>query len=221
MLHIQTLTFNPFQEQTYILWNDALEAVIIDPGCYDLEEQQVLQAFITKHKLVPQVVLNTHCHIDHVLGNAFACKTWNIPLWVPAGEVEQLASVLSYGPSMGIFPEASPKPKGLLDENSELKYLGIAWQVLNIPGHSPDGLCFYLPSENMLIAGDVLFMGSIGRTDLPGGNYERLMRGITQKLMPLPDATVVYPGHGDKTSIGIERKHNPFVLDYLRASGSK
>jgi glyoxylase-like metal-dependent hydrolase (beta-lactamase superfamily II) len=122
---------------------------------------------------------------------------------------------------MGIFPEASPKPKGLLDENSELKYLGIAWQVLNIPGHSPDGLCFYLPSENMLIAGDVLFMGSIGRTDLPGGNYERLMRGITQKLMPLPDATVVYPGHGDTTSIGIERKHNPFVLDYLRASGGK
>ena len=221
MLHIQTFTFNPFQEQTYILWNDALEAVIIDPGCYDLQEQQVLQAFITKHKLVPQVVLNTHCHIDHVLGNAFACKTWNIPLWVPAGEVEQLASVLSYGPSMGIYPEASPKPQGLLDERSELKYLGIAWQVLNIPGHSPDGLCFYLPSENMLIAGDVLFMGSIGRTDLPGGNYERLMRGITQKLMTLPDATVVYPGHGDTTSIGIERKHNPFVLDYLRASGSK
>jgi len=221
MLHIQTFTFNPFQEQTYILWNDALEAVIIDPGCYDLQEQQVLQAFITKHKLVPQVVLNTHCHIDHVLGNAFACKTWNIPLWVPAGEVEQLASVLSYGPSMGIYPEASPKPQGLLDEHSELKYLGIAWQVLNIPGHSPDGLCFYLPSENMLIAGDVLFMGSIGRTDLPGGNYERLMRGITQKLMTLPDATVVYPGHGDTTSIGIERKHNPFVLDYLRASGSK
>jgi hydroxyacylglutathione hydrolase len=219
MLHIQAFTFNPFQEQTYIVWNDGLEAVIIDPGCYDPSEQQTLQAFISSKQLKPQVVLNTHCHIDHVLGNAFVCKTWDIPLWIPAGEVDQLTSVLSYGPGMGIYPQPSPQPSGLLDERTPMQYLGCVWQVLNVPGHSPDGLCFYIPSENILIAGDVLFQGSIGRTDLPGGNYERLMTGILQKLMTLPDETIVYPGHGPATDIVTERNTNPFVLDFTRKAG--
>ena len=219
MLHIQTFTFNPFQEQTYVIWNDAKDAVIIDPGCYDPGEQQTLQNFIHTHALKPLVVLNTHCHIDHVLGNAFVCKTWNLPLWIPSGEVDQLASVLNYGPGMGIFPQPSPKPAGLLDEKTPMQYLGCVWQVLNVPGHSPDGLCFHIPSEKILIAGDVLFQGSIGRTDLPGGNYERLMTGIIKKLMMLPDETLVYPGHGPATDIGTERNTNPFVLDFIGKAG--
>jgi len=216
MLRIQSLTFNPFQEQTYVVWNTSGQAIIIDPGCYSPEEKSELREFIDENKLTPIAVLNTHCHIDHILGNAFACNTWNIPLFVPAGEQNQLKEVLSYGPGMGIFPEASPEPTQLLSDGMILDLLGVNWQVLGIPGHSPDGLCFYLETENILIAGDVLFQGSIGRTDLPGGNYTQLLSGIMEKLMPLPDDTQVFPGHGEPTRIGVEKIYNPFILDWQK-----
>lgn len=215
MLQHQIFSFNPFQENTYLFWDESKHTVIVDPGCYGPAEKEVLKKYILDHQLKPVVVLNTHCHIDHILGNAFVCSEWDVPLFVPAGEKSQLQAVLQYGPGMGIYPELSPEPAGLLKGGDILSYARVEWQVLSVPGHSPDGLCFYLPQENILIAGDVLFAGSIGRTDLPGGNYPQLLSGITEKLLPLPGHTRVYPGHGESTTIADENRHNPFILDWL------
>lgn len=211
MISLQTFIFNPFYENTYLTWNEKNEAVIIDPGCYEPEEKSVLQNFISEKKLNPVAVLNTHCHIDHILGNAFVKKEWNIPLLAPAGEISAYDSVMNYGPGMGIFPEKSPEPEQLLKGGDKLKLLGTDWEILSVPGHSADGMCFYLPEFSLLFAGDVLFKESIGRTDLPGGNLDTLLVGIRSKLFVLPENTQVLPGHGEPTSIRHEIQFNPFL----------
>jgi hydroxyacylglutathione hydrolase len=211
MITLQTFVFNPFYENTYLIWNEQNEAVILDPGCYDEEEREVLRNFIRDKELTPVAVLNTHCHIDHILGNAFVMREWGIPLLAPTGEVSAFESVMSYGPGMGIFPEQSPPAQQLLKGGDKLELIGLNWEVLSVPGHSPDGMCFYLKDQALLFAGDVLFRESIGRTDLPGGNLELLLSGIRGKLFSLPESTLVLPGHGDSTDINHERKNNPFL----------
>jgi glyoxylase-like metal-dependent hydrolase (beta-lactamase superfamily II) len=211
MLHIQSFTFNPVQENTYVLYNEKGAACIIDPGCYFSGEEQALKGFLEAHNLTPELLLNTHCHLDHIFGNRFIHKTYGLTLHLHPLEKQ----VLDLGPVSG-------QMWGLPFDNydGELKYVNEGdpiqlgddmLEVLFSPGHSPGSVCFYSREHRFLIGGDVLFNGSVGRTDLPGGDFKILEQSIKIKLYTLPDDVVVYPGHGEPTTIGKERRSNPFV----------
>ncbi|MBP9705730.1 MAG: MBL fold metallo-hydrolase [Chitinophagales bacterium] len=213
MSRIASFTFNPFAENTYIIYDDTLQCVIIDPGCYTPEEKKELVAFIEKNKLKPQYVLNTHCHIDHVLGNYFLCDKYNIPLVMHKEEVPVLKAVETYADTMGIVYEKSPDPEQFLDGGDTFSFGNTTFEILYTPGHSPASICFYNKREGYIISGDVLFLDSIGRYDLPGGNLNTLMQSINTQLMTLDDIVNVYPGHGPETTVGRERKFNPFLRE--------
>lgn len=210
MVKLQVFTFNDFSENTYLLFNEAGLAILVDPGCYYREEQEELHDFITENQLTITQVLNTHCHVDHVLGNYYSTERYKAPLFIPKGEEMVLKSVKVYAPNYGFQQYHEAEPTGFLAENSLLKLGEEVIRILSVPGHSPDHLAFYLEAEKIVIGGDVLFRESIGRTDLPGGNYETLIKSIHTKLFTLPDEVVIYPGHGPETTIGHEKKFNPF-----------
>ena len=211
MLQIQSFTFSPIQENTYLLFNEFKQCVIIDPGCYFDAEKETLKEFIETNGLKPAMLLNTHCHLDHVFGNKFIAETYNLSLQLH----EKEKSVLSFAPTSGLmynmpfdnyagaFVELKEGDTILLNKDELL--------VIEAPGHSPGSICFYCSKQNFIIGGDVLFKRSIGRTDLPGGNHQILLNNIRQKLFTLPDNTIVYSGHGPATTIGEEKKENPFL----------
>jgi len=211
MAHIVSFTFNPFYENTYVIYDETGECVVIDPGCYSKEEQEELSDFITKKGLKPKYLINTHCHIDHVLGNKFVADSWNVPLLMHKGEIQVLHEVVNYAPTMGIHYKKSPEPELFVDEGEVVVFGNTSLEVIFAPGHSPASICFYNRNDKFIVSGDVLFRRSIGRTDLPGGNYATLMQSINDKLMPLPDETKVYAGHMQPTTIGEERRENPFL----------
>lgn len=211
MLHIKSFVNNPYQENTYLLFDDSLECTIIDPGMYTAEEQNKVAAFISENLLKPVLLLNTHCHIDHVLGNKFVFDNYGLKPAFHEGELPLLSAVPSYAPQMGIRYEVSPLPETFLPETGTIKFGQTELELIFAPGHSPAHLCFYAANEHLLIGGDVLFRESIGRTDLPGGNSELLIRNIREKLFVLPDQVIVYPGHGPETTIGYEKEYNPFL----------
>lgn len=210
MLHVHTFTFNDLAENTYLLYNDAGLCFVIDPGCYYPEEQEELHDFIVHHNLTVTQVLNTHCHVDHVLGNYYVTDRYKVPLFIPKGEESVLKAVKVYAPTYGFHQYHEAEPTGFLTEQTLLTLGGDRIHILSVPGHSPDHLAFYIEAQKIVIGGDVLFRQSIGRTDLPGGNFDTLMKSIHTKLFTLPDDVVVYPGHGPETTIGYEKKHNPF-----------
>lgn len=210
MIQIKSFTFNPFEENTYLLYDERGEAVIIDPGCYEKEEEEQLMNFIASKKLTPKLLLNTHCHIDHVLGNDFVKETFNVPLLIPTLEKPLLKSVTAYAPNYGFSHYREALPDRDLKEGEEVKVGSGTLEILFLPGHSPGHVGFYERQQKFLIGGDVLFYHSIGRTDLPGGNIDTLLSSIHQKLFALPDEVMVYPGHGPATSLGEEKIHNPF-----------
>lgn len=211
MIQIHSFTFNPFQENTYILYDETKECVIIDPGCYTEEEKSALSGFINDKGLKPVKLLLTHAHIDHVLGNNYLCGKYKLKIEMNVIEKELLKSAELYGEMWGIKVEPSPAPEVFLAEGDEVKFGNSTLQIIFTPGHSPGSICFYNPEGKFIIAGDVLFHGSIGRTDLPGGDYDTLIRSITEKVFPLGDEYKVYPGHGPSTTIAHEKKFNPFV----------
>lgn len=211
MLHIQSFANNPYQENTYLLYDDSLECAIIDPGMYTAEEQNKVVDFIRKNHLKPVLLLNTHCHIDHVLGNKFVFDQFGLKPQFHEGELPLLTAVPGYAPQMGIRYETSPLPETYLPETGTIKFGETELKLIFAPGHSPAHLCFYAEKENVLIGGDVLFRESIGRTDLPGGNTAQLLKSINEKLFMLPDKVIVYPGHGPETTIGHEKVYNPFM----------
>ncbi len=213
MLSIRCFEFNPIQENTYVLYNEQGDCAIIDPGCYYENERKQLKAFIEENKLSPKYLINTHCHLDHVFGNKFVSETWNLPLHLH--ETEKL--VLNFAPKSaemyGLpFDNYSGEMK-FLNEGDVIKIGDDELKVLLTPGHSPASLSFYNEKGGFLISGDVLFSGSIGRTDLPGGDFDTLERSIKTKLYTLPDETKVFAGHGRGTSIGFEKNNNPFVRE--------
>lgn len=210
MLHLHTFTFNDLAENTYALYSDGGSCMLIDPGCYYREEQKELSDFIEQHKLMVTHVLNTHCHVDHVLGNYFVTDRYKAPLMIPAGEDPVLKAVKAYAPSYGFSAYQEAEPRGFLTEQTRLSLQGHTIKILSVPGHSPGHIGFYIEEQKILIGGDVLFRESIGRTDLPGGNFNTLINSIHTKFFTLPDDVVVYPGHGPETTIGHEKKHNPF-----------
>ena len=212
MLKIKSFVFSPIQENTYILYNEAKQALIIDPGCYFSEEKDVLNDFITQSELKPQMLLNTHCHLDHVFGNKYVAETYGLTLQLHQKE----KALLDYAPTSGLMynmPFDNYKGEFIFLKEGDTLILGEdELKIIEAPGHSPGHICFYCARQNFIISGDVLFNRSIGRTDLPGGNHQLLINNIKQKLFVLPDETAVYSGHGPMTTIGEEKRENPFLV---------
>jgi glyoxylase-like metal-dependent hydrolase (beta-lactamase superfamily II) len=211
MYHVKVFILSPIQENTYVLYNDKKEAVIIDPGCYGAEEEEELAGFIHAEGLSPMLLLNTHCHLDHVFGNKYVAERWGL---VPhIHRLEQ--KVLDFAPAAGLmwnmpFDNYQGELK-FLEEGDTTGLAGDPLQVLFTPGHSPGSICFYAAVDAFVVSGDVLFRGSVGRTDLPGGSSQVLTTSIKNVMYALPDDTVVYSGHGPSTTIGEEKRSNPFV----------
>ncbi len=211
MIQIKKFVFNPFQVNTYILFDDTKECVIIDAACANEEEESLLSNFISQMGLTPVLLLSTHAHIDHVLGNAFVAEHYGLQLTAHKDGAMYLDNATAYAESFGLRLEKVIEPKLFTDDNDYLQFGSSSLKVLHAPGHANGSLCFYNEADSFVIAGDVLFYQSIGRTDLPGGDYDKLKSSIWGKLFVLPDETVVYPGHGPETSIGSEKINNPFV----------
>ncbi|HLP13061.1 MAG TPA: MBL fold metallo-hydrolase [Flavobacteriales bacterium] len=215
MLTVQKFTFNPFSENTYVVYADNKEAAIIDPGCFHREEEQELETFINDNKLTVKRLLNTHAHIDHVFGNQFCATKWGLPLELHEKDIITLKRMPAAAELWGIKGyKESPQPGALLTEGQKIKLGNYELDVVFVPGHAPGHVAFISHSEKFIIGGDCLFQGSIGRTDLPGGSLEVLMHSIKKQFLNLPDDYVVFSGHGGETTIGRERKSNQFILEY-------
>lgn len=210
MLQVKKFTFNPFMENTYVLFDETNECVIIDPGCVEKDEENELTEFIESNKLIVKQLINTHCHIDHVLGNAFVKRKFNVPLLIHPIEEAMLRAVKSYASNYGFFQYQDSTADSFLNEGDEVVFGNQKLAILFVPGHSPGHIAFYDAPTKILIGGDVLFENSIGRTDLPGGDYDTLITSIHKKFFTLPDDVTVYCGHGSETSIGFEKRTNPF-----------
>jgi glyoxylase-like metal-dependent hydrolase (beta-lactamase superfamily II) len=210
-LKVQSITFNPFEENTYIISHDNGDCIIIDPGCFDQQEREDLVRQVRDQNWNPVRLINTHCHIDHILGNAFVAKTYGMGLEIHQGELPVLKSGPTVAGMYGIPYEPSPEPAAFLTEGSEIDFHGVRLKILFTPGHSPASICLYHEEGSWVIGGDVLFHESIGRTDLPGGDHKTLINSIRTQLFVLPDDTIVYPGHGPQTTIGYEKMFNPFL----------
>ena len=212
MSQVVSLTYSPFAENTYLIYDETRECLIIDPGCYTREEEKHLVHTVELHGLKPVRLLNTHGHIDHVFGNRFVLDTWQLEAEIHQGEQVLLDNVAQIAQMYGIpMRNTVPKPGRYLEEGEEIRFGNTVLTCILAPGHSPAHLCFYCAADHYLIGGDVLFQGSIGRTDLPLGNHEQLLDSIRNKIYTLPDNTTVYSGHGSETTIGWEAKTNPFV----------
>jgi glyoxylase-like metal-dependent hydrolase (beta-lactamase superfamily II) len=210
MAVVATFTFNPFQENTYVVYDDSGACVVIDPGCHSPAEKRELEEFITDRKLKPTLLLNTHCHVDHVLGNKFVVDTYAVPLQMHRNDLALLKKAPEVGKTYGVFIEESPAPTAFLDEGSTVSFGETTLSVYFTPGHSPGSICFHSEADNFIVVGDVLFKEGIGRFDFPTSNRDDLFRSL-QRLLTLPDSCLVYSGHGPKTTIGHERRHNPFL----------
>lgn len=208
-MEVKTFTFNPFMENTYVVYDNGT-GVIIDPGCYDPAEEQELVDFIENKGIRIDKILNTHGHIDHVLGNYFAKTKFNVELWIGEHDLQTLQSVKAYAPSYGFQKYSAAEADHLMKEGDEINVGSGKMKVLFAPGHAPGHIAFYNAKDGFIIGGDVLFQESIGRTDLPGGDFDTLMQSISSQFYTLPDETIVYPGHGGETTIGHEKKFNPF-----------
>ena len=211
MIQIKAFTFNPIQENSYILYTEKGHAVIIDPGCYFSAEQEMLKDFLFEHALTPTLLLNTHCHLDHVFGNHWVHQEFGLELNLHPSEKPVLEMAPESGKRWGLPFQNYNGTLHFLQENDLIPIDDDLLKVIAAPGHSPGSICFYCEAQHFLISGDVLFYQSIGRTDLPGGDHLTLLNSIKSKLYVLPDNTTIYPGHGKPTSIGYEKLNNPFV----------
>jgi hydroxyacylglutathione hydrolase len=211
MLKIKAFTFSPIQENTYLLYNEFNNCIIIDPGCYFDAEKEQMAGFIQQNRLQPKMLLNTHCHLDHVFGNKFVAETYGLTLHLHPKE----QTVLEFAPASGLMWNMPfdnyMGAYNFLKEGDSITLDNDELEVIEAPGHSPGHVCFYCKTQNFLIGGDVLFNRSIGRTDLPGGNHQTLLNSIRQKLFVLPDETIVYSGHGPATTIGEEKAENTYL----------
>lgn len=209
---IKAFTFNPFQENTYLVYDETKEAVLIDAGCLMDDEKEQLKRYLVENKLVLKRLLNTHLHLDHQFGNRYVTETFGVMPEACKEDEFLLESVVAQARSFGFQVNEEAQPLGgYLLENQEIEFGDSKLVTLHVPGHSPGSMVFYSEDNSVIFAGDVLFKSSIGRTDLPKGDYATLISNITKKLMTLPDSTVVYSGHGPATTIGHERKNNPYL----------
>lgn len=212
MINVKTFVFNDFQMNTYVLSDESDECIIIDPGCQDSNEFQLLFNFLKEKNLKPLKIVNTHGHIDHILGCARVSSELDIPFLLHKADELFVLGAKEQAMMFGLYIETVPEINAYLDTEEPIKFGNSIVNMLHVPGHSPGSIVFYSEQNKFLITGDVLFNGSIGRTDLPMGNYEQLITGIKNKLLVLPHETLVYPGHGPTTTIGVEYDTNPFLI---------
>lgn len=210
-MNIQKFTFNPFQVNTYIIYDDTKNCIIIDPGCFGADEQNELLGFLTLNSLKPIEIINTHFHIDHVLGNEFVKNQFAIRARSHQDGEMIRENMGYYAAMLGVDVSGIQKPDDFIDENTTIVWGSSSLEVIYTPGHAAGSICLYSEQDSFVITGDVLFDASIGRTDLPTGDFDTLRNSILQKLFTLPDKTVVYPGHGPSTTIGKEKISNPFI----------
>lgn len=212
MAEVQVFEFNPFAENTYVVYDETGECAIFDPGCFAPDERETLADFIREKNLRPVRLINTHCHLDHIFGNAFVARNWGLVLEAHQKEIVFLERFHMTCQLYGITgAEESPMPGKFLDAGDTVHFGNTSLEIRFTPGHSPASLSFYCKEDDFVLAGDVLFMESIGRTDLPGGNMDILLQSIRSQLFTLPDQTMVYPGHGPATTIRHEKEYNPFL----------
>ena len=213
MTQVAQFEFSPFAENTYVVYDDSGDCAIFDPGCYTEEERAALQDYIQENKLRVVRLINTHCHLDHVFGNAFVHRTWGVLPELHRDELPLLEHFPAVSRMYGIPDvEPSPMPQHFLEAGEILEFGQTRLRILFTPGHSPGSISFYNHDNKLLISGDVLFRGSIGRSDLPMGDHDTLLRSIREKLLVLDDDVRVYSGHGPATTIGHERQTNPFLI---------
>jgi hydroxyacylglutathione hydrolase len=210
MLSVHSFTFNPFQENTYVLFDETNDAVIIDPGCSDRSEERELSDWITARKLVPRLILLTHSHIDHILGAYYVKDKYRVPLCIHKKDEETLRAGKIVASMYGIDNYTEVEADKYVSESEPVLFGNQRLKVLFLPGHAPGHVGYYHEEQKIIIGGDVLFRSSIGRTDLPGGDFDTLIESIHQKLFTLPNDIVVYPGHGPATTTGEEKISNPF-----------
>ncbi|MDR2424964.1 MAG: MBL fold metallo-hydrolase [Prevotellaceae bacterium] len=213
-IRIKKFTFNPLRENTYVIFSETKHGIIIDPGCSSQSEQNALKQFVVEAEIKPVMVLNTHCHFDHVFGNNFVCKEYNIKACAHAGEEANIKRFTASAALFGHAAEQVDDPEYSLTDRQIIKLGDEDIEVIHTPGHSEGSVCFYYSAQKILISGDTLFAGSIGRTDLPGGNYEKIVQSL-KKLVLLPDDTQVFCGHAHDTYIGVEKLNNPFIIEFL------
>ncbi|HUQ67810.1 MAG TPA: MBL fold metallo-hydrolase [Flavitalea sp.] len=216
MLKIQQFTFNPVQENTYVIFNEKGASAIIDPGCYFDNEYKELTDFIDKNKLLPNCLLNTHCHLDHVFGNKRVAEKYGLTLQIHPNEKKLFEYAPVSGQSWGLPFQNYEGTLSFINEGDRITLGDDQLEVLLTPGHSPGSISFYYREGRFVISGDVLFRSGIGRTDLPGADFKTLIESIRNKLFTLPDDVLVYSGHGPETTIGEEKKSNPFLVQAAR-----
>ncbi len=210
MINIKSFEFNPFSENTYVLSDESGECIIIDPGCLTAEERDDVTGYISNQNLKIVKLVNTHCHIDHVLGNAFIKRKYGVELIIHQLDQPTLEAVQIYAPVYGFNNYEPSQADQFFEEGDEVNFGTSTLEILFVPGHAPGHVVLINESQEFCIGGDVLFKESIGRTDLPGGNHEQLIQNIHEKMFALENDVIVYPGHGPTTTIGYEKMHNPF-----------
>lgn len=215
MITVKQFIFNNIEENTYVLNDETKECVIIDPGCNSDAERHQLKNYIESNGLKPVALLNTHCHFDHIFGNAYVGSEFAIDLLAHKAELYNIERAVQYTAMFGMTMEQPPMITRYLEDGEVVKFGNTSLQVIHTPGHTPGCICFYSPTDALIVTGDTLFRGSIGRTDLPGGDYDDIMDSLLNKLMKLPGNTKVYCGHGPETEIGYELIHNPFITEKM------
>ena len=211
MIHIHYFTFSPFAENTYVLWDETKEAVIIDPGCLAQYEKEELADFIADNQLTVKHLLQTHTHLDHVFGSAFVKRKFGVKMLMHKNEIPVLENVESRCIMWGVKGYEPVEADGFIDEGDIIRFGNSELEILFVPGHAPGHLAFINHPQKFIIGGDVLFRGSVGRTDFPLCSHTDLMNSIKTKFMTLTDDYKVYPGHNDPTTIGLERRTNPYI----------
>jgi glyoxylase-like metal-dependent hydrolase (beta-lactamase superfamily II) len=210
-MQIKRFVFNPFQENTYLVYDQTREALIIDAGCFNPSEAAEVKKFVDSNQLKVKYLVNTHCHIDHILGITALKGLFGCECLAHREDIPLLESAPTHALMFGLYIDEVPYIDRMVDEGEPIAFGDSQLVVIHTPGHTRGGICLYSPQDKALFAGDTLFQGSIGRTDLAGGSYDTLIESITKKILTLDDAVVVYPGHGESTTIGNERRSNPFL----------
>ena len=214
-MKIACLPFNPIQENTYVVWDDTRECVIIDAGNSSPREDAALDNFIAQEGLKPVLAANTHGHFDHTMGVEHLRQRYGIPFALSGKDRFLLENAATSGAVFGVKIGTMPPVDRDLDAEEEIRFGRTALRILRTPGHTPGHVAFYEPQSKALFTGDTLFRESIGRTDLPGGDYSWIMRSILDVILPLGDEVHVYPGHGPETTLGHEALYNPFIVEVL------
>ena len=211
MIQVKTYAFNPFQENTYLIYDETKKCVILDPGCFFPEEQKELTDFIAKNDLQPKYIIHSHGHVDHVLGSNYLRDHYNIQAIMHKDDLNILRRSKDFGEMIGITVEQPRDPEIFIEEGEKISFGSTSFDVLHLPGHSPGSIGLYNEKEHVIFAGDVLFRRGIGRTDLMGGDHMTLINNIKSKLLSLNDDTIIYPGHGETTTIKEEKRENPLL----------